>query len=97
MLFAVKEAVYKALGADYDDASHWREIEVLHDDRGYRVAVHGVLGDLARRRGVARYVVSTARLPDQVLATVIAQTWNVAHTDEADDLVELTPNPKEKA
>lgn len=72
--FAVKEAAYKAVGADFTGPVRWRDIEVLA--RGgaerWRLTLRGEVELAADRVGARILHVSTCEVSDRVIATVIA-------------------------
>jgi holo-[acyl-carrier protein] synthase len=57
--FAAKEAVLKAFGTGMARGMRWTDVEVVHHPGGRpAVELHGVAGELARRRGVDQLEVS---------------------------------------
>lgn len=70
--FAVKEAAYKAVGADFSGPVRWRDIEVLTRSGSWRVALAGEVREAADRVGARDLHVSTSRFGERVVATVIA-------------------------
>lgn len=71
--FAVKEAAYKAVGAEFSGAVRWGDIEVLDREQGWDVVVRGEVAASAAAAGVDRLHVSTCEFAGRVLATVIAE------------------------
>ncbi len=71
--FAAKEAVAKALGVGIG-AVAWRQVEVVHDERGAPgVVLAGEAAALAARRGVARWHLSLTHTETLALASVVAE------------------------
>ncbi len=57
--FAAKEAVLKALGTGMARGMRWTDVEVVHEPGGRpSVELHGLTGELARKRGIGRVEVS---------------------------------------
>lgn len=71
--FAVKEATYKAVGAHFAHEVRWRDIEVLGRESAWRLALHGEVGAAATAAGVVRLHVTTCRVGQRAVATVIAE------------------------
>lgn len=71
--FAVKEAIYKALGASFTGAVRWRDIEVLGEEPSWRIELHGEIELTAAAAGVGTVHVSTGRSGHRVMAMVIAE------------------------
>lgn len=69
-LFALKEAVLKALGCGLAQGSRWRDIEV---SAGMTPALSGFLKDLAARQGVSRLTSSVSRTGDHAVAWAVAE------------------------
>jgi holo-[acyl-carrier protein] synthase len=69
-LFALKEAVLKALGCGLAQGSRWHEIEVSAD---LTPALTGFLKDLADRNGVSRLTSSVSWTGDHAVAWAIAE------------------------
>lgn len=72
--FAVKEATYKAVGAEFSGAVRWRDIEVLSGEPSWRVHLHGEVAATAAAAGVEHLHATTARTGGRVMAMVIAET-----------------------
>ena len=70
--FAIKEAAYKALGADFAGPVRWRDIEVRAELNGWRLVLDGEVREAADRAGAHTLHVSTSRVGGRVLATVVA-------------------------
>jgi holo-[acyl-carrier protein] synthase len=68
--FAAKEAVGKALGIGIIGFV-WREIEVLSGGKP-RVALHGLVAQIARRLGVSRVELSLSHTGGMAYATAVA-------------------------
>ncbi|MGN0065015.1 MAG: holo-ACP synthase [Nocardioides sp.] len=73
LCFAVKEATYKAVGAEFSGPVRWRDIEALSTGGRWQVTLHGEVARTAAAAGVATLHVSTGRAGDGVLATVLAE------------------------
>lgn len=71
--FAVKEATYKALGAEFSGPVRWRDIEVLGDEPLWRLELHGEVRELAATSRVRSVHVSTGRTAGRVMAMAIAE------------------------
>lgn len=69
---AAKEAVAKAFGTGIGEI-RWREIEVLHDERGRPILqFHGDAAVLAARMGLLTWEVSLSHTQDNAIAFVVA-------------------------
>jgi len=80
--FAVKEAVFKALGTGALDAGAWREVELFRGANAQgRVVLHGRLKEEAARRGVRRICVSISATRDQVVANVVLESAEVRRVE----------------
>jgi len=72
--FAVKEAVFKALGTGWMGKMQWREIEVLNDGRGKPfVNLHGYVKKIARSKGINNILVSLTHCQEYAVAQVVMQ------------------------
>jgi holo-[acyl-carrier protein] synthase len=71
--FAVKEAVCKAFGTGVGESLSWLDIEVCRDDASGApsVTLRGKGRELARRRGVARILVSLAHSREATVAQAL--------------------------
>lgn len=70
--FAAKEAVMKALGVGLGDFD-FHDVEVVrHDSGAPALEVRGRAGQLARERGVTRWLVSLSHTDTTAMAFVIA-------------------------
>jgi holo-[acyl-carrier protein] synthase len=70
-LFAVKEALLKALGVGLEEGARWHEMEVREDGQ---VRLSGQLSDLARRRSVTAIHVSRATSAQKAIAIVVLES-----------------------
>lgn len=71
--FAVKEATYKAVGAEFLGAVRWQDIEVTGREQAWRVALHGEVAAGAAAAYADLLHVSTCRTDGRVVAIVIAE------------------------
>lgn len=71
--FAVKEATYKAVGAEFSGEVRWRDIQVLGGGPAWRLALHGEVAAAAAAAGVEQLHVSTCQTGGRVMAIVIAK------------------------
>lgn len=72
-LFAVKEALLKALGCGLQRGSLWRDIQITHD---WKPRLSGSLGRLAEEQSVSRIHVSQAHSGKSAVAFVLIETTN---------------------
>jgi len=72
-LFAVKEALLKALGCGLQPGSIWRDIQITHD---WRPHLSGRLGRRAEEQSVSRIHVSYAHAGKSAVAFVLIETTN---------------------
>ena len=70
--FAVKEAAYKAVGADFSGPVRWRDVEVLGSAPRTRVSLHGEVADAVEGVGPVDLHVSTSHTAGRVVAMVVA-------------------------
>ena len=71
--FAAKEAVFKSLNASFATGIRWREIEIMHNDRGAPVArLHGKLLDEKQRHGIEKIEISITHSSTFAAAVAIA-------------------------
>jgi holo-[acyl-carrier protein] synthase len=71
--FAAKEAVLKVLGTGWRGSIAWTDVEVTNDANGQpRVALSGTCAEIARRRGIAKILVSITHTPHYAAATALA-------------------------
>ncbi len=71
--FAAKEAVMKALGTGQGAGVRFRDIEVVHDDRGAPALVlHGRAHTVAHERRVRSWTLSLSHVRRVAIASVIA-------------------------
>jgi len=71
--FAVKEAVFKALGAGWSGGVTWTDIEVQRLATGQpQLVIQGHSAELARQLGVTQWLVSITHTVDCAMASVIA-------------------------
>jgi len=73
--FAAKEAAFKALVLVVRDGAHWQEAEVqIAPDGTRQLVLHGRLEDLAKRRGVARVLLSLSHTRTLATASVVLES-----------------------
>ena len=72
-LFAVKEALLKALGCGLEIGSLWRNIEVSRD---WKLRLAGLLGVLAKEKSVTKIHVSQSHSEKSAVAFVLLETTN---------------------
>ena len=72
-LFAVKEALLKALGCGLQQGSVWRDIQISND---WRPHLSGSLGRLAEENLVSKIHVSHAHSGKSAVAFVLIETTN---------------------
>jgi len=70
-LFAIKEALLKALGCGLERGSCWREIQITQD---WRPHLTGPLGRFAEERAVSRIHVSHSHSDVNAVAFVLIET-----------------------
>jgi len=74
-LFALKEAILKALSVCEDSGAAWLEVELNLDADGAATAsLHGGLEALARRRRVGRVLVSLSHAPGLAIARAVLES-----------------------
>ena len=72
--FAAKEAVAKALGQGMTNGISWRDIEVVHDQRGKPgVKLTGAVRKLADKMGVQHLHISLSHTDSHSVAFVVAE------------------------
>lgn len=71
--FAVKEAAYKAVGAEFSGAVRWRDVEVLGGEEDWHVRLRGEVAAAADAAGAGQLHVSACLVAGRVLATVVAE------------------------
>lgn len=70
--FAVKEAVWKALGTGLSGGT-WQDIEVQRGERGEPVVVlSGLAAERARAGGITKVLVSISHTKEQAIASALA-------------------------
>ena len=70
--FAVKEAVMKAMGVGFG-AFGWHEVETVRAESGApEVVLRGAAAELARTRGISRWLVSLTHTDSTAVAVVAA-------------------------
>lgn len=70
--FAVKEAVFKALGRGQSQGMHWTDVETVHGPCGEpRLILRGEVARLAGAKGLHRCAVSLTHAGDYALAAVL--------------------------
>lgn len=70
-LFAIKEALFKALGCGLERVSVWREVQITHD---WRPRLSGSLRRLARAKSVSKFHVSHSHSKTLAVALVLMET-----------------------
>src|SRR5437867_1346366 len=72
--FAAKEAAMKALGTGWAQGVGWRDFEVV-PARGAppRLVLHGRAAALARRRGMARWLLALTHTSESAFASVVVE------------------------
>ena len=72
--FAAKEAAMKALGTGWAQGVGWRDFEVVRG-RGAppHLVLHGKAATLARRRGMARWLLALTHTSESALASVVVE------------------------
>lgn len=71
-IFAVKEAVSKALGTGIGDVA-WKEIEVVSDQRGRpELVLHGSAARLATQNGLAEWAISVSHTKTHAVGMAVA-------------------------
>lgn len=71
--FAAKEAVFKALGTGWRSGITWHDVEVLHAPSGApMLRLHGRCAELARQRGIGRWLITLSHTDETAIASVIA-------------------------
>lgn len=70
--FAAKEAVLKVLGTGWRSGIAWTDIEILPDGQGKPVIqLSGITAQLARERGIVRWLVSISHIETHATASAI--------------------------
>jgi holo-[acyl-carrier protein] synthase len=72
-LFAVKEALLKAIGCGLAIGSLWRDIEISGD---WKLRLAGKLGVLAKEKSIAKIHVSQSHSDKSAVAFVLLETTN---------------------
>jgi holo-[acyl-carrier protein] synthase len=72
-LFAIKEALLKALGCGLESGSLWHEIQITRDGMPH---LSGLLGRLAEERSVSKIHVSHSHSDRNAIAFVLIETTN---------------------
>src|SRR2546422_7416058 len=72
--FAAKEAAMKALGTGWAQGVGWRDFEVVRVRAAPpRLVLHGRAAALARRRGMARWLLALTHTDESALASVVVE------------------------
>lgn len=72
--FAAKEAVLKAFGTGVGPRMRWTDVEIVNTSFGRpRVHLHGVVAEVARRKGVTGMDVSLSHTSEVAIAQVVAE------------------------
>lgn len=72
--FAAKEAVMKAFGTGWAHGVRWVDIEVRDVAGAARIALHGAVAELARRRGIVRIHLGLGHSRSLAVATVLLES-----------------------
>jgi holo-[acyl-carrier protein] synthase len=72
-LFAIKEALLKALGCGLEEGSRWREIQIAPD---WTPRLSGLLGRLAHDRSITSIHVAHSHSDSSAVAFVLLETTN---------------------
>ena len=76
--FAAKESVMKVLGTGWSRGVTWRDIEVVRAAGAPpELRLHGAAAAIARRRGMARWLVSVSHTRTSAIAWVVAERGRV--------------------
>ena len=77
--FAAKEAVMKVLGTGWSQGIAWRDIEVVRaPGEPPAIRLSGQAAAIARRRGMARWLVSVTHTRTSAIAWVLAERGRVS-------------------
>ena len=72
--FAAKEAGMKALGTGWAQGVGWRDFEVVREGgEAPRLVLHGKAAEIARRRGMARWLLALSHTDVSALASVVVE------------------------
>jgi len=72
--FAAKEAAMKALGTGWARGVKWHDFEVVRGEGGApRLVLHGKAAELARRRGMVRWLLALTHTEDSAAASVVVE------------------------
>jgi len=72
--FAAKEAAMKALGTGWARGVGWQDFEVVRvAGEAPRLVLHGEAADLARRRGMTRWLLALAHTDASAVASVVVE------------------------
>jgi len=78
--FAVKEAVFKALGTGWRDGIAWTDAEVVRKASGEpTLKLHGRCRELANARGIDQWLISISHVKTHAMASAIAVAQNEPH------------------
>jgi len=72
-LFAIKEALLKALGCGLEEGSLWREIHITPD---WKPKLSGLLGRLAQDQSISNIHVAHSHSDNSAVAFVVLETIN---------------------
>jgi holo-[acyl-carrier protein] synthase len=73
--FAVKEAVMKVLGTGWTRGVRWRDIEVVRQPGSApELVLHGVAGEIARGKGIARIHITITHDAGLAAAVAVAES-----------------------
>jgi len=77
--FAAKEAGMKALGTGWAQGVGWRDFEVVRvAGEAPRLVLHGKAEELARRRGMGRWLLALSHTNASALASVVVEDVSAA-------------------
>jgi holo-[acyl-carrier protein] synthase len=72
--FAAKEAAMKALGTGWARGVKWHDFEVVRGEgEAPRLVLHGKAAELARRRGMVRWLLALTHTEDSAAASVVVE------------------------
>ena len=76
--YAVKEAVYKALGIEDSNMPDWKEIETYREQQGrIKVRLEGSIAKIAKDQNVADIEVSLSHTDEIAVAVAIATGYDI--------------------
>jgi holo-[acyl-carrier protein] synthase len=72
-LFAIKEALLKALGCGLEEGALWRDIQIAPD---WKIKLSGLLGRLAHEQSISNIHVAHSHSDNSAVAFVLLETTN---------------------